>query len=81
MREILIKGANLVNEGEVIKRDLLIRGELIAAIRNSITSSASMQVIDAKGLHLLFIYANTNLFNFFTAESYLIKSKQKGDFI
>ena len=53
MREILIKGANLVNEGEVIKRDLLIRGELIAAIRNSITSSASMQVIDAKGLHLL----------------------------
>ena len=53
MREILIKGANLVNEGEVIKRDLLIRGEFIAAIRNSITSSASMQVIDAKGLHLL----------------------------
>ena len=53
MREILIKDATLVNEGKVIQKDLLIKGETIASICDSISPSSSMEVIDAKGLHLL----------------------------
>lgn len=53
MREILIKEASLVNEGVVIQKDLLIRGEFIELISDSILPSSSMEVIDAKGLHLL----------------------------
>ena len=53
MRKILIKDATLVNEGKVIQKDLLIKGETIASICDSISPSSSMQVIDAKGLHLL----------------------------
>mgnify|MGYP001239784701 FL=1 len=53
MREILIKDASLVNEGKVIQKDLLIKGETIALISNSICPLSSMEVIDAKGLHLL----------------------------
>ena len=53
MRKILIKDATLVNEGKVIQKDLLIKGETIASICDSISPSSSMEVIDAKGLHLL----------------------------
>ena len=53
MREILIKDASLVNEGKVIQKDLLISGETIALICDSIPPLASMEVINAKGLHLL----------------------------
>ena len=53
MREILIKDATLVNEGKVIQKDLLIKGETIASICDSISPSSSMEVIDANGLHLL----------------------------
>ena len=53
MREILIKDASLVNEGKVIQKDLLIKGEIISLICDSISPSASMEVINAKGLHLL----------------------------
>ena len=53
MNEILIKDASLINEGRVIQKDLLIEGETIALISDSISPLSSMQVINAKGLHLL----------------------------
>ena len=53
MKEILIKDASIINEGNVIQKDLLIKGETIALISNSISPLNSMEVIDAKGLHLL----------------------------
>lgn len=53
MSEILIKQANLINEGEVVQKDLLISGNKIALISDSISTAESMQVIDAKGLYLL----------------------------
>ena len=53
MREILIKNAQLVNEGEVSQKDLLIRGEKIEKISNHLTPTGNEEVIDASGLHLL----------------------------
>jgi dihydroorotase len=53
MREVLIQNANLVNEGELHQKDLLIRGEKIAKISNHIAPNGSEELIDAKGLHLL----------------------------
>ena len=53
MREILIKNAQLVNEGEVSQKDLLIRGEKIEKISNHLTPTGIEEVIDASGLHLL----------------------------
>ena len=53
MREVLIQNANLVNEGELHQKDLLIRGEKIAKISNHIAPTGSEKLIDAKGLHLL----------------------------
>jgi len=53
MKEILIKDASIINEGNVIQKDLLIKGETIALISNSISPLNSMEVIDAEGLHLL----------------------------
>ena len=37
MNEILIKDASLINEGRVIQKDLLIEGETIALIYDSIS--------------------------------------------
>ncbi len=53
MREILIQNAQLVNEGELSQKDLLIRGEKIAKISNRIEPTGSEELIDATGLHLL----------------------------
>tara|TARA_B100001059_G_scaffold203492_1_gene212186 strand:+ start:26403 stop:27746 length:1344 start_codon:yes stop_codon:yes gene_type:complete len=53
MREILIQNAQLVNEGELSQKDLLIRGEKISKIRNRIEPTGSEELIDATGLHLL----------------------------
>ena len=53
MREILIQNAQLVNEGELSQKDLLIRGEKIAKISNRIEPKGSEELIDATGLHLL----------------------------
>lgn len=53
MREILIQNAQLVNEGKVSQKDLLIRGEKIAKIGNRIAPTAAEELIDASGLHLL----------------------------
>ncbi len=53
MREILIQNAQLVNEGMVSQKDLLIRGEKIERISNHIIPTANAACIDASGLHLL----------------------------
>lgn len=53
MREILIQNAQLVNEGEVSRKDLLIRGEKIEKINDHIAPGGNEQIIDASGLHLL----------------------------
>ena len=53
MREILIQNAQLVNEGEVSQKDLLIRGEMIVRVANHIKPGGGEELIDASGLHLL----------------------------
>ena len=53
MREILIQNAQLVNEGEVSQKDLLIRGAKIEKISDHISPTGIEKVIDATGLHLL----------------------------
>ena len=53
MKEILIQNAQLVNEGKVSQKDLLIRGEKIERISNNISPPANATCIDASGLHLL----------------------------
>jgi dihydroorotase len=52
--QILIKNANLVNEGKIIKRDVLINDERIVSIeKNTIPSSEKTQIIQAEGNYLL----------------------------
>tara|TARA_B100001175_G_scaffold310808_1_gene314366 strand:+ start:5642 stop:6979 length:1338 start_codon:yes stop_codon:yes gene_type:complete len=53
MKEKLIQNAQLVNEGEVSQKDLLIKGEKIKKISNCIEPTGSEELIDASGLHLL----------------------------
>ena len=51
---VLIKNASLVNEGEIEIRDVLIEGDLITEIAESISAKSSdTQVIEADGLYLL----------------------------
>ena len=50
---ILIQNAQLVNEGRLSQKDLLIRGEKIAKISNRIEPTGSEELIDATGMHLL----------------------------
>jgi len=52
MRKTLLKNALLINEGKQWEGDLLIEGERIAKIANSITSDTAT-VIDIKGHYLL----------------------------
>ncbi len=53
MSEKLIQNAQLVNEGEVSQKDLLIKGDRIKKISNCIEPTGSEELIDASGLHLL----------------------------
>ena len=53
MREILIKKAQLVNEGKVSQKDLLIKGEKIEKIGNHLSPNGNEEIIDASGLYLL----------------------------
>lgn len=49
-KTILIKNAKIVNEGEIINGDILIKGELIERIDDSISAKSSdVHVIDAEG--------------------------------
>ncbi|MFI1772980.1 dihydroorotase [Thalassobellus citreus] len=53
-KTILIKNANIVNEGSVFNGDILIEGEYIKEINDSISAkSADVHVIDAEGKYLL----------------------------
>ncbi|MGZ0015990.1 dihydroorotase [Yeosuana sp. AK3] len=53
-KTILIKNANIVNEGKIFSGDLLIEGELIKEISESISAkSGDVYVIDAEGKYLL----------------------------
>ena len=51
--KMLIKNAQLVNEGQVTEGDLLILDGRIAKIDDSISADAGTQVLDADGAHLL----------------------------
>ena len=52
-KKILIKNAQLVNEGRVFLSDVRISNERIEQISRSITSSGSEEVVDAAGFYLL----------------------------
>lgn len=52
MTKTLIKNATLINEDKIFKSDLLIEGEYISKIAESIEDSDA-QVIDATGMHLI----------------------------
>ncbi|TWO33742.1 dihydroorotase [Seonamhaeicola sediminis] len=54
MKKILIKNANIVNEGDVFNGDVLIEGEYIKKVGTSLTPrSADVLVMDAEGKYLL----------------------------
>ncbi len=54
MKQVLIKNANIVNEGKIFNGDVLIEGDRISEIAESISSKSSdTQVIEADGLYLL----------------------------
>ena len=50
--QILIKNAQIVNEGNIYKSDVLIEDKIIKEIAAEITIEAE-QIIDAKGLYLI----------------------------
>lgn len=54
MKKILIKNAHIVNEGTIFKGDILIEGEYIKEISDSISpKSADVRVFDAEGKYVL----------------------------
>jgi dihydroorotase len=53
MKSILIRNANIVNEGKVFAGDVLIKGHFIDKIDKDLSSAQADVVIDAKGKHLL----------------------------
>lgn len=54
MKSVLIKNANIVNEGEIVKGDVLVENGRIAEISETISAKSSeTKVIDADGSYLL----------------------------
>jgi len=54
LKTILIKNANIVNEGNIFNGDVLIEGEFIKEISTSISAKSSdVHIIDAEGKYLL----------------------------
>ena len=54
MKSILIKNANIVNEGSIFQGDVLIENDIIAEVSNSISAKSSdTKIIDADGQYLL----------------------------
>ena len=49
----LIQGAQVVNEGVIATLDVLIEGDRIAKVASSISATPEMEIIDARGKHLL----------------------------
>ncbi|MGJ5642651.1 dihydroorotase [Formosa sp. S-31] len=53
-KQVLIKNAKIVNEGEIFEGDILIEGEFIKEISESISAKSSdVKVIDAEGKYVL----------------------------
>lgn len=53
MQSYLLKNAQIVNENNIFKGDVLIEGEYIKQIAESITPTDSVEVIDATGKYLI----------------------------
>ena len=53
MSEILIKNAQVVNEGKIFKSDILIKGDFISEISNKIVHKENYRLIDAKNKLLI----------------------------
>ena len=54
MSSILIKNANIVNEGSIFQGDVLIENDIIAEVSNSISAKSSdTKIIDADGQYLM----------------------------
>jgi dihydroorotase len=54
MSQILIKNAQIINEGDILKRDILIKDKYIVTINESIQiDNDGIQIIDANGKYLL----------------------------
>lgn len=54
MKSILIKNANIVNEGSIFQGDVLIENDIIAEVSDSISAKSSdTKIIDADGQYLL----------------------------
>ncbi|MCW8982320.1 MAG: dihydroorotase [Altibacter sp.] len=54
MKPILIKNANIVNEGVIFRGDVLVEKDLIVEVSNSISvKSGDTKVIDADGMYLI----------------------------
>lgn len=51
--QTLIKNATIINEGQALKRDVLISGEVILSIAKDISATDKMEVIDATDKYLL----------------------------
>ena len=50
IHRVLIKNAQIVNEGKIVKGDVLVEGDRIAEISDSISAkSAETKIIDADG--------------------------------
>lgn len=53
MQTILIKNAQIVNEGKIFKSDVLIENEFIVEISEEISAQEHYQIIDAQGNYLI----------------------------
>lgn len=53
MKKILIKNAQVVNEGNIFTADVLIENEIISKIADEISISDDVQLIDAEGKYLI----------------------------
>ena len=53
MKSTLIKNAKIVNENNILDRDIRIQGERISHINSELIATDKDQVIDAKGQYLL----------------------------
>ena len=53
MDKLLIKNARLINEGEIRDRDVLVVGERIEKIAESVAADEGVQVLDANGKYLI----------------------------
>ena len=50
---ILIRNAQIVNEGAIVKTDVLIQNNIISQIKDNIKTNLNVQIIDANGKYLL----------------------------